>query len=313
MDKTLSKTEFVFFGSAQVSVYVLDELKAAGYLPKLIVTYPPKPVGRNLALTENIVAKWAKENSIPTIEEAKLTPEVVEKIKSESVGIDLFIVAAYGRIIPKTIIDLPKHGILNVHPSLLPKYRGPAPILAPILNDEQDNGVSIMLIDEEMDHGPIVSQEKITLPGHGFPIPYQEFEEFMGKTGGKLLAKTIPEWVNGKIKPVEQDHQAATYTKKVNKEDGMVSIEDIRNAMKPADNQQQSKTGTMNPARQLALKFAAYGKWPSLYTFYTDPKTGKQIRLKITSAKYDETAQTFTPIKVIPEGKSETDATRFFV
>lgn len=325
-----------FFGSANISVNVLDELKKAGYLPDLIVTYPDKPVGRGLKLSENPVAIWAHENQIPTIKEPKLTVDAVEKIKNKIADLrtngtgpdNLFIVAAYGRIIPKTILDLSKHGTLNVHPSLLPKYRGPSPILSAILADETKNGVSIMLLDEEMDHGPVVAQEEVDITNlttadsasvicrtGAWPMLYPEFEAYMGRKGGALLAKILPDWMAGKITAKDQDHTAATYTKKVNKEDGYIPYE----VLKLANNSDSS--GDANIAREIALKFSAYSGWPGIYTIYksvgpntktnTDTNT-KEIRLKITAADYDPKKRTFKVTKVIPEGKAETDASRFF-
>jgi methionyl-tRNA formyltransferase len=133
------------------------------------------------------------------------------------------IIAGFGKIIPKEIIDSFPKGILNVHPSLLPKYRGPNPIREVILNGEKETGVTIFLIDELIDHGPILKQEKIELFGNE---TYLELEETLGKLGGKVLRKIIIDYLDGKIKAIPQDESKATYTKKISKEDGSLSFDE---------------------------------------------------------------------------------------
>lgn len=327
MNKISNKISYVFFGSAELSVNVLDELKLAGLMPALIVTYPDKQVGRKLILTENIVAKWARENNVLTIKESRLTPDAVERILSKVAELqtkaEVFVVAAYGRIIPKAILDIPKHGTLNVHPSLLPKYRGPSPILSAILASEQNNGVSIMLLDEEMDHGPIVAQEKVDLAENNsqgmtevsntgaWPMLYPEFEKFMGHKGGALLAKVLGNWVEGSITATPQNHSLATYTKKVIKEDGFIPFETLTAAHTVYKGHNGHPTGeNAKLAFEIATKYSAYSGWPGLYTFYE--KNGVKIRLKITAAEYNAKSGTFKVTRVIPEGKPETDASKFF-
>ncbi len=131
------------------------------------------------------------------------------------------IIAGFGKIISKEIIDSFPKGILNVHPSLLPKYRGPNPIREVILNGEKETGVTIFLIDELVDHGPILKQEKIELFGNE---TYLELEEKLGKLGGKVLREIIIDYSDGKIKAIPQDESKATYTKKISKENGFLSF-----------------------------------------------------------------------------------------
>jgi methionyl-tRNA formyltransferase len=133
------------------------------------------------------------------------------------------IIAGFGKIIPKEIIESFPKGILNVHPSLLPKYRGPNPIREVILHNEKETGVTIFLIDELVDHGPILKQEKIQLLGNE---TYLELEEKLGKLGGKVLREIIVDYLDGKIKTIPQDEGKATYTKKISKEDGFLSFDE---------------------------------------------------------------------------------------
>ena len=153
---------FAFFGTSAFSVMILKELKAQGFLPALIITPEDKPKGRKLVITQPEVKVWAMQEGIPYIQPQSLrTPEgvaMIEKYSGEE--FDVFIVASYGKLLPQNIIDMPKHGILNVHPSLLPKLRGASPIKSAILS-ENETGVTIMQLDALMDHGPIVAQKKV--------------------------------------------------------------------------------------------------------------------------------------------------------
>jgi methionyl-tRNA formyltransferase len=200
---------FIFFGTSQFSIYVLEALAEKGLLPKLIVTFPDKPQGRNMILTPNIVKDWAHTHAIPTVEDFKDLPPA-----------DVYIVASYGKILPKEIIDAPAHKTLNVHPSLLPKLRGPAPIQQAILT-EQSTGVTIMRLNEKMDEGPIIAQKDVSFLE--WPIRYTEAEKTLGKEGGELLAQTLSEWILGNLPETPQEGSLASYTKKIRKEDSDIT------------------------------------------------------------------------------------------
>lgn len=133
------------------------------------------------------------------------------------------VVAGFGKIIKKEIIDIFPNGIINVHPSLLPKYRGPNPIREVILNGEKETGTTLFLVDELIDHGPIIKQEKINLTGKE---NYIELEQILGRLGGKMLNAVLENYLNGKIKTTPQDENLATNTKKITKQDGLLSFND---------------------------------------------------------------------------------------
>ncbi|KKU16547.1 MAG: Methionyl-tRNA formyltransferase, partial [Parcubacteria group bacterium GW2011_GWC1_45_9] len=178
----LLNTKLVFFGGNQLSVTVLKNLVEAGFKPSLVITSPDEPIGKKKTLTSpplKIAAQNLKSrrkvgtpiaegaSGLTTLQPKSLKDgEVKEKIKS--IKPDIGIVAAYGKIIPKEILDIFPKGVLNLHPSLLPKYRGPSPIQTAILNNDFDTGVSIILLDEQMDHGQILAQEKIKLTGQEY-------------------------------------------------------------------------------------------------------------------------------------------------
>ncbi len=133
---------------------------------------------------------------------------------------DICVVAAYGKIIPKRYLDVPKYGFINVHPSLLPKYRGPSPVQTAILNGDTETGASIMMIDEEVDHGSVLVTAPYKIPISKYNV---EIAEDLFRLGAELLIEILPKYLNGKIKPVEQNHSQATFTKMFQREDGRIN------------------------------------------------------------------------------------------
>ena len=271
----------VFFGTPQISVFILEELEKSGILPSIVVTAPDKPKGRKMILTPPEVKVWAEKHKIPVLQPKKITEEFVDELKKigTDIGWDIFIVAAYGKILPNTLINIPKYGVVNVHPSLLPKLRGANPIRGAILEDEKETGVSIMLIDEEMDHGPILYQEKVEI--NKWPPRAQELEEKLARKGGEILSEVLPKWINGEITPKEQDHNNATFTKKIIKEDGLIDLS--------------------SDTYKNLLKIRAYEGWPGAYFFIH--KNNKEMRVKIIDAEIENNHLKIT--RIIPEGKKE--------
>ena len=266
---------FAFLGTPKFAEIILDELAQKGFAPSLIITAPDKPKGRKLLITPSEVAVWGDARNISVLKPQKLSdPEFIEKLKAANCA--LFIVAAYGKIIPKTVLDMPKHGTLNVHPSLLPKFRGPSPIEFAILSDEAHTGVSIMLLDEEMDHGPIVAQRERIIKD--WPPKGSVLTEDLAHQGGALLAEIIPEWIAG-MKAAPQDHSRATFTKKFTKEDALID---------------PSEDALRNFKKIRAFDGSAH---------FTTSRNGKQIRVRIADAEYKNDALTIT--RVVPEGKKE--------
>ena len=275
----MKNLNFAFFGTDNFSVGVLDELKKTNFLPTLIIATPDKPKGRGLKLTSPPVKLWAIENKV-----AFLQPENFNRQLTIN-NLQLGIVASYGKIIPAKILTSFPKGMLNVHPSLLPKYRGASPIQAQILNDEKNIGVSIMLMDEKIDHGPLLTQREFSAqggPASGWQIPNNiELSERLSAEGGKLLAETMPKWLAGKIKPIPQDEIMATFCPKINKEDGLIDLNG-------------------NP-RQNFLKIQAFAGWPGTYFFVV--RNGEKKRIKITKASFTDDKLKIE--SVIPEGKKE--------
>ena len=271
-----NKLKFAFFGTGDFAVKILDILLQNNYVPEIIITAPDKPKGRKMELTPSSVKIWAQKNNIKTITDYSLLVT----------DYDIFIVADYGKILPKEIINMPKYGTLNVHPSLLPKFRGPSPIQSFILNDDKKTGVTIILMDEQVDHGPVVIISN--LKSQISNLSYKELEEKLAETGGELLVKTIPDWINGKIKPEEQKHNEATFTKKITKEDGLI---------KPDDSPEL-----------IMKKVLAFTPWPGAY--FLAEKNGKQMRIIITDVEIKKNKLIIKKIK--PEGKKEMPLNDFY-
>ena len=154
--------KWVFFGSPDFSAHALSILKERGLVPDLIITAPDRPAGRGLVLTPSPVKIWAEHNGVEVLAPEKLKDESVRS-RLEQTKWDFFLVFAYGKILRDWLLNMPTCGTLNIHPSLLPKFRGSSPITSFILSNETETGVTIMKIDEEVDHGPILSQEVIPL------------------------------------------------------------------------------------------------------------------------------------------------------
>jgi len=263
---------FVFFGTDEFAVRVLERLGELGWRPSLIITTEDKPRGRGQELAPSPVKLWATKNKIPFLQ-----PENLKLLK-------LALVASYGKIIPAEILAWPRHGILNIHPSLLPKYRGPTPIQSAILAGEAETGVTIMLMDEKIDHGSL-------LKARGYKLEAQSYSEARGELaelGAELFVEIAPDYLAGKIKPEPQDHSQATFTKKIKKEDGLINLNDD-----PKLNYQ---------------KFLAYQPWPGVYFFGSMASKRKpgflDARIIITAAHLDTNGQ-FAIDRVKPEGKKE--------
>jgi methionyl-tRNA formyltransferase len=215
--KTMKTLPIIFFGSSEFSVYVLKEFLKE-YKPVLVLTLKGKPKGRGLKLQPNVIFEFCLKEKLNVVEfenwEAfKASLRLIKPLSG--------VIAGFGKIIPKEIIDSFPKEVLNVHPSLLPKYRGPNPIREVILNGEKETGATIFLIDELVDHGQILKQEKIEL---SCDETYLELEGKLGKLGGKILREIIIDYLDGKINTMPQDEKQATYTKKISKEDGFLSF-----------------------------------------------------------------------------------------
>lgn len=204
----------VFFGSHHFSTPILQQLIDSGIFDiKLVVTQPDRPVGRKQEIQMTGVKTLALKYNIPVEQPASL------KDYTLPVSADINIVCKYGLIIPEKILNFAKHGSINSHASLLPKYRGASPIQSVLVHGEKETGVTMMVMDKEMDHGPILAQGKLAINPDENCF---ELSERLAPLEAELLIKTIPDFIAGKITPQIQNHEEATFCKELTRDDGKI-------------------------------------------------------------------------------------------
>jgi len=218
--------KIVFFGSPAAALPSLRGLVGAGHTIELIVTQPDKPAGRGRKLQPSAVKSFAVERGIPVIEPAKIRTDGSALERVRSAAPDLNVVVAYGQIIPNAVHALPAHRSLNVHFSLLPKYRGAAPVQWTILNGDPESGVTVIELDDRMDEGDILAMKRVPV---GPRETARELEERLAGLGASLLLETI-ERIDAVTRTV-QDHSLATLAPKIRKEDGRIRWEEAAPAV----------------------------------------------------------------------------------
>lgn len=277
------KPAIAFFGTPDLAVEALAVLKERGFAPTVIITAPDKPKGRKLVLTPSPVKIWAKAHGIPVLQPETLKSAFRKELAAYAP--DLFVVAAYGKILGPKLLAMPAYGTLNIHPSLLPEYRGSSPVEQAILDGRTESGVTVMVLDEELDHGPIVAQKRMLLGG---AERAGSLKLDMFKMGAEMLADIIPPWIAGEAAAAAQDHERATFTPKIRKEDGLIDPEG-----------DQEKNWRM---------FRAYDGWPGVH-FFAKKQDGSRIRVVVVDASFS--GGTFDIARVVPEGRKEMEYADF--
>jgi methionyl-tRNA formyltransferase len=240
----MAPLRIIFMGTAELSCASLAKLaEDKDFSVIAVVTQPDKPKGRELKLTPSPVKVLAEKLSLPVLQPRKARDEqFIGELRA--LKADLMVVVAYGQILPQTILDLPPHGCLNVHTSLLPKYRGAAPIQWAIANGDAETGVTIMQMDAGLDTGPMVAMRRTPiLPTDNS----QSLHDRLAQLGADLLGETISDYVAGKIKPQPQPATGSTYAAKIKKEDG--------------------KIDWSLPAEKIWNRLRAFTPWPGAFTF----------------------------------------------
>lgn len=279
--KNISNMEnlnFAFFGTPEVASTTLEILHAAQYTPQVIITSPDRKSGRGMHISETPVSAWAHAHNIPCIKPEKINQEFIDELKKYQV--DLSIVIAYGKIIPEALIHMPSLGTINIHYSLLPKYRGASPVEEALLHGDTVTGVSIQQMAFALDSGPIIVEKAVEI---GITESKTELLKRLTTIGGELLRDTLPSIIEKKITPKTQDESMATFCKKLKKEDGQLDLH--------------------SDPRTNFNKYRAFAKWPGTYFFIQ--KHTKDMRIKIQKARYEN--DSFIIERVIPEGKKEMD------
>ncbi len=280
MENTHNPT-FAFFGTPDIAVTALDEMATFGYVPTLVVCNPDAPVGRKHIMTPPPAKVWAETRGIPVFQPTSLKnrADLAPLIDTQ---FDFFVVLAYGKIMPEWLINLPTHGTINAHPSLLPKFRGASPIRSTLLHDLSACGVSIIQMDKDLDHGPILTQQAVTLE---HPIPGLELDTTLARISGDLLVDVMQRVPLGQIIPSEQDHAAATFCGKITKDMSELHIDPVH-------------LPTGEAALAIYRKICAFDGWPETFFMHN----GKRIKIK--SARLTETG-VLEILRIVPEGKSE--------
>lgn len=241
---SLAEIRTVFLGSPAFALPSLEALMNAGTNIVGVVTQPDKPAGRGNHIASPPVKIWAEEHGLPVFQPKGLKKEENRAFLPPLVP-DLLVIVAYGKILPKEVLDLPKFGAVNVHASLLPKYRGPAPIPAAILAGDTETGVTIMKLDEGMDTGPTLAAERVPI------TPDDTTGTLLKKladVGAHVLVPTLEQYLAGALSPTPQDDSRASICPMITKDDGRI---------------EWSK-----PAEQIARMVRAYTPWPQAFTHW---------------------------------------------
>jgi methionyl-tRNA formyltransferase len=233
----------VFMGTSEFAVPILESLVQNLCQVVAVYTQPDKPAGRKQELTPSPVKRLAMAHQISVVQPRELKSAAVKELASFKP--ELIVVAAFGRILPQEVLSLPEFGCLNIHPSLLPRHRGPSPVANALLLGDEFTGVTIMLMEAGLDSGPILAQRKVAISPQDIA---GSLTAKLAVTGAQLLMETLPKWLDGKIKPQPQDEGQATYSKLLTKEDGEL---DWRLS-----------------AEDCWRRVRAYNPWPSCYTWW---------------------------------------------
>lgn len=248
------KLKTIFMGTSQFAAKILETLLENKYNVVSVYTRADKKSGREQKIEKSAVKAVAEKNALKIFEPEKFDAETIQTLRAQEP--DLLIVAAYGRILPKAILDIPGFGALNVHASLLPKYRGPSPIQNALLEGDEVTGTTIMLMNEGIDTGDILMQEKIFIDAEE---TYAELMEKIATVSAGLLLRTLPLWVERKISPIAQDDSQAICCQLIERSDGHILWTN-------------SATSIYNRAR-------AFYAWPGIFTYWE--KDGGNLRLKL--------------------------------
>ena len=289
----------VFFGTPEFALPSLRALVSAGYTVPLVVTRADKPAGRGKKLTPPPVKLEAQRFGIPVLQPEGKEQELLRRLKE--LEPDLAVVVAYGRFLPEGVLKVPRYGFVNLHPSLLPEYRGASPIQSALLDGKKTTGVTVLKVTPELDAGDILSQVRV-------PISRSDnaktLSDRLAKVGAELLLNTIPRYVSGEITPVPQEHSRATYCYQIRKDMGRIDWK--------------------LPAERIFNMVRAFTPWPSAYTTFRgrrvkvvsgEPVSGDGEPGRVVSLENGILVGTgrglFKIERLVPEGRKEMSAQDF--
>lgn len=246
----------VFMGTPQFAVSPLQGLLESHHEVVLVVTQPPRPAGRRRRLTEPPVAQVARTMGVQVHQPVNFrTPESIEPVRTAAP--DVIVVAAFGLLVPRAVLDIPPLGCLNIHPSLLPQYRGASPIQAALLHGDSQTGITIFLMEETLDTGPILAQQSIPINDEDDALSLRDKLSHLGRD---LVLTTLDLWSKGQIIPIPQDHSHATYAPRIRR--------------------QEAEIDWHSPALTIWRMVRAYRGWPDAYTWW-DGRLLKVLRARV--------------------------------
>lgn len=297
--------KLIFMGTPDFAAGALQAIIDAGHEVLAVVTQPDKPKGRSKELQMTPVKECALQNGIPVLQPVKIkTPEAIAKLKQYPA--DVYVVAAFGQILSSEILHMPRFGCINIHASLLPKYRGAAPIQWAILDGEKETGITIMQMDEGVDTGDILMQETVAIEEQDTG---ESLFDKLAVCGAKLIVKALPLVEEGKLSPVKQEEEKSCYAKMLSKAIGEIDF--------------------TQPAEVIERKIRGLNSWPSAYTYYKG-KTLKIWEASVIREKTNRQPGTVTLVskdgfvvatgqdqlkitRLQPEGKKQMDSHSFLL
>lgn len=272
------KIRMIFIGTSSYAKEILESLIKEQFNIVAVFTRADAPKGRKQEITKSPVGQLAEANSIPLHQPMKLDQESIEQIKK--LKPDIIVTASYGKLLPRELLRIPGFGCLNVHASLLPKYRGPSPIQNALLYGEKETGVSIILMNEGFDTGDIIALEKVNID------PQDNAETLtakLAKLGAALSIKTIPPWVERKIELAKQDDSQASICQLIDREDGKIVWEE--------------------EAEKIYNKFRALYPWPGIFSFWENNEVQNRIKFRKISLEKQDSETPHRPGKIFQLGE----------
>ncbi|MFC1675553.1 methionyl-tRNA formyltransferase [Planctomycetota bacterium] len=258
--------KIVYLGSGEFGIDCLNALERSEHDLRLIITQPTQPAGRGKKPRPTPVARWAQDNSLLCLEAENVNAtEVIEKITT--LATELIVVIAFGQKVSNKVIEIPPNGTINIHSSLLPKYRGAAPINWAVINGEKETGISIITLAEKMDAGQILSQAKTEIAPNESA---GQLHDRLAKLAVPLLLETIEKIADGSVTYTEQDHSKATLAPKLKKNDASLDFAET--------------------AESIANKIRGFWPWPGGWTGYLSKKTNNPVRVTLAQAEVIEHA-----------------------
>ena len=316
----MTSLRIAYFGTPSFAGTILQNIVEDIELPvelSLVVTQPDKKVGKKQIITPSPVKVIAQQNNIQIYDGSAKSPELIRLL--QDLQIDVVLLFAYGEIITKDVLDIPRFGFWNIHPSLLPLYRGASPITYPLLCGDKETGVTLMLMDEKLDHGPIIAQQKVEIQENA---KRSDLEGQLTELAYKMFKVKITEVANTEIlkNTIDQNHENATFTRMLHKNDGYVPFTILKDAYEGknvdyipkllADYYEKNlNTGKKNlcTSAYIANLFQALYPWPGVWTKIVIQ--GVEKRLKITSCYLKDNRLCIEKLQL--EGKNEVDMKTF--